>query len=82
MSTVLCLLLVEWLLVYCYSSLGDAANPAGKCNLAGHCGREGVPPWFSFALESQRREVLTAPKPSALPLGVECLRFHLEETDP
>ena len=22
------------------------------------------------------------PKPSALPLGVECLRFHLEETDP
>jgi hypothetical protein len=37
-----------------------AASPAGKRNLAGHSGREGVPPWFSFVRESQRREVLTA----------------------
>jgi hypothetical protein len=37
-----------------------AASPAGKCNLAEHGGREGVPLWFSFARESQRRELLTA----------------------
>jgi hypothetical protein len=57
---VLCLLLVAWLLVYCYSLTGCAASPAGKGNLAQHSGREGVPPWFSFAGESQRRKVLTA----------------------
>ena len=42
----LCLLLVAWLLVFCYSLTGCAASPPGKCNLAQHSGREGVPPGF------------------------------------
>ena len=59
-NIVLCLAPVGWLLLYRYSLTGCAASPAGKCNLAQHPGREGVPPWFSFAGESQRRKVLTA----------------------
>jgi hypothetical protein len=47
-------------LVYCYSSLGALRVRPENVTWLDTDGREAVPPWFSFAQESQRRELLTA----------------------
>ena len=79
-NIVLCLLLVAWLLLYRYSLTGCAASPAGKCNL----NTAGVKACLAGFIRRRiaKTESPNRPKPSALPLCVEYLRFHLEETDP